>query len=111
MSNKRNIVLILVDQMRPDFIGPYGADFVKTPNLDELARCGVTYDNAIASATVCAPSRASVLTGEFVSGHGAWTNDIPFKECTKFFTDRLCEHGYMTASVGVSDDVRPETPC
>ena len=111
MANKRNIVLILVDQMRPDFIGPYGADFVKTPNLDELARCGVTYDNAIASATVCAPSRASVLTGEFVSGHGAWTNDIPFKEGTKFFPERLAKEGYMTAAVGVSDHVRPKTPC
>jgi len=62
MADKKNIVLILVDQLRPDFIGPYGADFIRTPNLDELAENGVTYDNAIAGSTVCAPSRASVLT-------------------------------------------------
>lgn len=111
MSKKRNMVLILVDQMRPDFISPYGADFVKTPNLEELARNGITFDNAITSSTVCAPARASVLTGEFVSGHDAWTNDIPFREGTKFFTERLQEQGYMTAAVGVSDHVKPDTPC
>ena len=111
MSNKRNVVVILVDQLRPDFIGPYGADFVKTPNLDELARNGVTYDNAIASSTVCAPSRASVLTGQFVSGHDAWTNDVPFGKETEFFPARLEKQGYMTAAVGVSDHVRPNTPC
>ena len=82
MPNTRNVVLILVDQLRSDFIGPYGADFIRTPNLDELAKNGVTFDNAIASATVCAPSRASVLTGEFVSGHDAWTNDVPFGRST-----------------------------
>ena len=37
MEKKRNVVLILVDQLRPDFIGPYGSDFVQTPNLDALA--------------------------------------------------------------------------
>ena len=109
MSKKRNVVLILVDQLRPDFIGPYGADFIKTPNLDELARNGVTYDNAIAGSTVCAPSRASVLTGQFVSGHDCWTNLEPteFRPGTEFLPERLNEAGYMTAAVGVSDHVRP----
>ncbi len=109
MPNKRNVVLILVDQLRPDFIGPYGADFVRTPNLDELAKNGVTYDNAIAGATVCAPSRASVLTGEFVSGHGCWTNLEPsaFNEWVDFLPERMNEAGYMTAAVGVSDHIRP----
>ena len=111
MQNKRNIVVILVDQLRSDFIGPYGADFIKTPNLDELARNGVTFDNAIASATVCAPSRASVLTGEFVSGHDAWTNDVPFGRNAEFFPERLNRAGYMTAAVGVSDHIRENTPC
>ena len=112
MSNKRNIVLIFVDQLRPDFIGPYGADFIKTPCLDELARNGVTYDNAIASSTVCSPSRASVLTGQYVSGHDVWTNlnHDPFKEGTEFIADRLNANGYMTAAVGFSDHVKKETP-
>ena len=111
MPKNRNVVLILVDQLRPDFIGPYGADFIRTPNLDELAKNGVTFDNAIASATVCAPSRASVLTGEFVSGHDAWTNDVPFGRNAEFFPDRLASRGYMTAAVGVSDHVKEGQAC
>ena len=60
MNQKRNVVLILVDQLRPDFIGPYGADFIQTPNLDSLAADGVTFDNAITASTVCAPARGAV---------------------------------------------------
>ena len=109
MANKRNIVVILVDQLRPDFIEPYGADFVKTPNLKALAENGVTFDYAVAGSTVCAPSRASVLTGELVSGHGCWTNLEPteFNPGIEFLPERLTEAGYMTAAVGVSDHVRP----
>ena len=100
---KRNIVLILVDQMRPDFIGPYGADFIKTPNLDALAENGVTFDNAITASTVCAPARASVMTGKHVSGHDAWTNDIPCKPGTEYIAERMNKAGYMTAAVGEFD--------
>ena len=110
MSKRRNIVLILADQLRPDFIGPYGADFIRTPNLDALAANGVTFDNAIAASTVCAPSRASVLTGEYVSGHGAWTNDIPCREGTVFLPERLSAAGYMTAAVGISDHASKQHP-
>lgn len=111
MAKKRNIVLILVDQLRADFIGPYGADFIKTPNLNELAFNGVTYDNAITASTVCAPARASLLTGQFVSGHDAWTNDVPFGKSVRFFPERLAHMGYMTAAVGFSDHVKEQTPC
>ncbi len=110
MENKRNVVLILVDQLRPDFIGPYGADFIQTPNLDALASDGVTFDNAITASTVCAPARGAVLTGQFVSGHGAWTNDVPFNEGMEFVAERLNKAGYMTAAVGVSDHVSEANP-
>lgn len=110
MEKKRNIVLILVDQMRPDFIGPYGADFIRTPNLDALSDGGVTFDNAITASTVCAPARGAVLTGQFVSGHGAWTNDVPIRTDCSFMPQRLKEAGYMTAAVGISDHVKPDRP-
>lgn len=103
MDTRRNVVLILVDQLRPDFIGPYGADFIRTPNLDKLAAEGVTFDNAIAASTVCAPSRASILTGQFVSGHDGWTNNIPCKDGTEYLPERLNAAGYMTAAVGCYD--------
>lgn len=76
-DSRRNIVLILCDQLRPDFLHAYGADFIPTPNIDALAANGVTFDNSITASTVCALARASIMTGQFVSQHGAWTNDIP----------------------------------
>ena len=110
MEQKRNVVLILVDQLRPDFIGPYGGDFIKTPNLDALAADGITFDNAITASTVCAPARGAILTGRFVSGHDAWTNDVPFKDGITFLAERMTEAGYMTAAVGCSDHVKPSRP-
>ena len=89
MADRRNVLLILVDQMRPDFIGPYGADFIRTPHLDALAANGVTFDNAITASTVCAPARASIVTGKFVSGHDAWTNEIPCRPGTEYLPESL----------------------
>ncbi len=110
MGKKRNIVLIVSDQMRSDFIGPYGADFIRTPNLNALAENGMTFDNAITASTVCAPARASMLTGKFVSGHDGWTNEVPCKEGSVYLAERLNDQGYMTAAVGFSDHVTKERP-
>lgn len=105
MSNdsKRNVVMILCDQLRPDFLNAYGADFIPTPNIDALAANGVVFDNAITASTVCAPARASIMTGKFVSGHDGWTNSIPCKDGTEYLPERLNEDGYMTAAVGIFD--------
>ena len=102
-QNRRNIVLILCDQLRPDFLSAYGAGFIPTPNIDALAADGVTFDNAITASTVCAPARAAMVTGRFVSGHGAWTNQIPCNPGVEFFPERLNRAGYMTAAVGCYD--------
>ena len=107
-NSKRNIVVILCDQLRPDFLSAYGADFIPTPNIDALAANGVTFDNAITASTVCSPARASVLTGEFVSGHGGWTNDVPLNRGVETLTERLVEDGYMTAAVGVFEPIPPD---
>ena len=44
MADRQNIVMIMCDQLRPDFLGPYGADFIPTPNLDALAADGTVFD-------------------------------------------------------------------
>lgn len=102
-NSKRNVVMILCDQLRPDFLNAYGADFIPTPNIDALAANGVTFDNAITASTVCAPARASIMTGEHVSGHGGWTNDIPCREGIKYLPEYLNDAGYMTAATGIFD--------
>ncbi len=104
----RNIVLINCDSLRADFLSPYGCDFIPTPNIGHLAETGVTYTNAITAATVCAPARASALTGQLVSGHGYWTNQLSFRPGTRFFPERLRDAGYITAKVGVDDHITPD---
>lgn len=104
-NSKRNVVMILCDQLRPDFLNAYGADFIPTPNIDALAANGVTFDNAITASTVCAPARTSVLTGEFVSGHGAWTNNVPINPGVETLSERLVEDGYITAATGIFEPI------
>ncbi|NBX06467.1 MAG: iduronate sulfatase, partial [Betaproteobacteria bacterium] len=51
-----------VDDLRPEF-GAYGANYVKSPNLDRLAKAGVTFHRAYCQQAVCSPTRSSLLTG------------------------------------------------
>ncbi len=59
---KPNILFIAVDDLRPEF-GAYGHPQVKSPNLDRLAACGLTFQRAYCQQAVCSPSRTSLLTG------------------------------------------------
>lgn len=102
-QQRRNVVMVMCDQLRPDFLSAYGADFIPTPNIDALAEAGVVFDNAITASTVCAPARMSFLTGLPVSAHDAWTNEIPAKAGTEYLPERLRDAGYMTAAVGCYD--------
>lgn len=102
-QQRRNVVTIMCDQLRPDFLSAYGADFIPTPNIDALVQQGVVFDNAITASTVCGPARMSFLTGLPVSGHDTWTNEIPAKAGTEYLPERLSAAGYMTAAVGCYD--------
>ncbi len=63
MSNRMNILLIQSDQQRRDLIGCYGDAAARTPAIDSLAAEGVLFENCFAPTPLCAPSRASLLTG------------------------------------------------
>lgn len=63
-----NILLVLMDGLRRDGFGIYGEKPVKTPVIDALARKGVLFDNHYAPTTLCTPSRASVITGNILTG-------------------------------------------
>jgi len=64
-SRKPNIIFILADDIGWGDLGCYGNPFIKTPNLDRLARNGVMFVHGYANAPVCAPSRTSALTGHY----------------------------------------------
>ena len=61
-GKKPNILFLMVDQMTPFMIGPYGQKAAITPNLDRLARNGATFDNAYCNAPLCVPSRTSMFS-------------------------------------------------
>lgn len=65
-----NIVFILVDDLGYNDVGFMGSDFYETPNLDKLASKGMIFTNGYANSAVCSPSRASIMTGNFVTSHG-----------------------------------------
>ncbi|MCH8102590.1 MAG: sulfatase-like hydrolase/transferase, partial [Chloroflexi bacterium] len=52
MADRPNIIFLLPDQLRPDFLSCYGADFIETPNIDSLAAEGVRYDRAYSGSPV-----------------------------------------------------------
>lgn len=68
-----NIVLILMDDMGWRDVGFMGNDFVETPRLDALARSGLVFTQAYASAPNCAPTRACLMSGQYTPRHGIYT--------------------------------------
>ena len=60
-----NIILIVADDLGIHQLGCYGSEFYETPNIDRLAKNGMKFTNAYAAATVCSPTRASILTGKY----------------------------------------------
>ena len=99
-AQPRNVVFILVDDMRHDVMGFAGHPFVKTPHIDRLAGEGVHFRNAFVTTSLCSPSRASILTGQYMHKHGVVDNNNPIPPGTVFFPQHLQKAGYATAFVG-----------
>lgn len=107
-----NIVFVLVDDLRWDDIAVAGHPFVETPNVDRLAREGARFLNAFASTPLCSPSRASILTGQYVRTNGIVDNTARDSASHRLatFAIPLAEAGYRTAFIGKwhmgNDDTR-----
>src|SRR3954470_4775676 len=72
-----NILLLLFDKCRADALGCYGSEVAQTPNLDRLAASGVRFDHAYTPQALCAPARASMITGLYPHAHGIRLNPYP----------------------------------
>ena len=74
-----NILFIMCDQLRADYLSCYGHPHLKTRNIDMLSAHGVRFNRAYCQAPLCGPSRASFYTGRYMSSHGVMANADPLK--------------------------------
>lgn len=96
----RNILFVMFDQLRWDYLSCYGHPHLKTPNMDRLAAMGVRFTRAYVQAPICGPSRMSTYTGRYVHSHGASWNGTPLKVGERTMGDHLREAGMACWLVG-----------
>ncbi len=95
-----NLVVILSDDHRWDYLGSTGHPFIQTPTMDRLSEQGVAFDNAFVTTSLCSPSRASFLTGQYVHSHGVRNNISVWKDENVTVLELLEKEGYDTAFIG-----------
>ncbi|MFK7750922.1 MAG: sulfatase-like hydrolase/transferase [Sedimentitalea sp.] len=100
MPKAKNILFIMFDQLRWDYLSCYGHPHLKTPNIDRLAQRGVRFDRCYIQSPICGSSRMSTYTGRYVHSHGASWNGIPLKVGEQTLGDHLRAAGMSCHLVG-----------
>jgi arylsulfatase A-like enzyme len=95
-----NIVMVVSDDHAAHAISAYGGKLMDTPHLDRLADEGMRFDNCFCTNAICAPSRASILTGTYSHLNGVRTLSTHFDARQPTFVSLLHEAGYQTALAG-----------
>lgn len=107
-DNRPNILLFMVDQLTAGALKAYGGTVCDTPNIDALAARGTVFDTAYCPYPLCAPSRASMMSGRLPSRIGAWDNGAEFCASTPTIAHYLRGLGYYTAISGKMHFVGPD---
>ncbi|MCE4565959.1 sulfatase [Maribellus sp. CM-23] len=95
-----NIIFIMSDDHAYQAISAYSDKLIETPNIDRIADEGMLFTNACVSNSICAPSRATILTGKHTHIHGKIDNNFPFDTTNVTFPQLLQDAGYQTAMFG-----------
>ena len=95
-----NIVFILSDDHAQRAISAYDPELISTPNLDRIARDGMLFRNSFVTNSICAPSRAAILSGKYSHLNGKIDNLSPFNPNQWTFPEALHDAGYRTALIG-----------
>ncbi len=101
-SEKKNVLIFFVDDLRPE-LECYGVDAIKSPSIDALASQGVLFERAYCQQALCAPSRISMMAGQYPDNTGICDLFTPLRRVNKTaLTMPLCfkQNGYVTASFG-----------
>ena len=111
-KDRPNIIFILTDDQRWDAMSCMGHKFLKTPNMDRIAKEGALFTNAFCTTSLCSPSRATFLTGTYAHIHGVINNNGREydPDITPIYPKLLQKEGYTTAHIGklhMAPDDRP----
>ncbi|MEM8907915.1 MAG: sulfatase, partial [Bacteroidota bacterium] len=99
-ATRPNILFIMSDDHAYQAISAYGSQLIQTPHIDRLAKEGMLFTNACVSNSICAPSRATILTGKHTHLNGKIDNQMPFDTTQLTFPQLFQQHGYQTAMFG-----------
>jgi len=99
-DERPNIVFIMSDDHSAGAISSYGSRLIQTPGIDRLAQEGMRFDNCFVPLSLCAPSRAAILTGQHPHKNGMMRNYTPLDVSLPTFPKVLQTSGYQTALVG-----------
>lgn len=99
MKEKTNILLITSDQQHWNSLGVMN-DEISTPNLDRLAKQGMLFNRAYCPNPTCTPTRASIITGQYPSRHGAWTLGTKLPEDCPTVGEIFIKNDYRTSIIG-----------
>jgi arylsulfatase A-like enzyme len=97
-----NIIFFLADDMRWDAMGCAGNEIVQTPNLDNLANSGIMFNNTFVTTSICAISRASILTGQYASKHGIndFSTSLSSEALSNTYPVLMRNAGFHTGFIG-----------
>ncbi|UCH64258.1 MAG: sulfatase [Fidelibacterota bacterium] len=95
-----NIIFIMTDDHASHALSCYGSRINETPNLDRIAMEGMRFNNCFCTNSICAPSRAVILTGKYSHLNGVTDNKLEFDGTQQTFPKLLQQAGYETAMIG-----------
>jgi arylsulfatase A-like enzyme len=101
-AHRPNVLFIAVDDLRPEF-GAYGFDYIKSPNLDRIAKAGITFNRAYCQQAVCSPTRSSLMTGTRPDTTKVWDLETHFRDALPNVVtlgQHFKHHGYFVQGMG-----------
>lgn len=99
-KDRPNIIFIMSDDHAYQAISAYDTTLIETPNIDRIAQMGMLFTQASVTNSICAPSRATILTGKHSHLNGKIDNHFPFDTTNVTFPQLLQQAGYQTAMFG-----------
>lgn len=108
INPRPNILLVIADQMTASMTSAYGHPVVKTPTMDQLCQKGVRFDCAYTSCPLCAPSRSSIMSGQYASNYGVYDNGTCFPANVPTFAHVLRLSGYEVVLSGKMHFIGPD---